>query len=155
MDREKTLSRHETVEKKHGRLEQRILEATTILQGYLDKWPRVRQVFRILRHRDASEEIAYGITSLPPEQADAQRLLRISREHWAIENSLHYIRDVTFLEDRCRTRNRNKAQILAAFRNMAITLIKQTHFKCVPEGIEYYAHYRDSAIAIIMKNRTE
>ena len=149
------LTRHETIEKRHGRVEYRSLEATSLLCGYLDKWPHVSQVFRIVRRRDASEETAYGITSLPAESAPAERLLEISRRHWSIENSLHYVRDVTFLEDRCRTRSRNKAQTLAAFRNLAITVIRQNGFECVPEGLEYYADDRNRAIDAVMKPRTE
>lgn len=126
-----------------------------MLCGYLDKWPRVQQVFRIVRRRDASEETAYGITSLSAGSASAEHLLAISRRHWSIENSLHYVRDMTFLEDRCRTRSRNKAQTLTAFRNLAITLIRQRNFECVPEGLEYYAENRDSAIKAVMKPRTE
>ena len=147
--------RHETVDKKHGRLEYRRLEATSILCGYLDKWPHVAQVFRIVRRRDASEETAYGITSLSAESAPADRLLEIARRHWSIENSLHHVRDVTFLEDRCRTRARNKAQTLAAFRNLAITVIRQAGLKCVPEGLEYYADDRSRAINAVMRQRTE
>lgn len=143
------------MEKKHGRLEYRRLEATPILCGYLDKWPHVKQVFRLVRRRGASEETAYGITSLSAESASAERLLDISRQHWSIENSLHHVRDVTFLEDRCRTRSRNKAQTLAAFRNLAITLIRQRNFECVPEGLEYYAENKDRAIDAVMRQRTE
>jgi predicted transposase YbfD/YdcC len=115
----------------------------------------VAQVFRIVRRRDASEETAYGITSLSVGVASAERLLEISRRHWSIENSLHYVRDVTFLEDRCRTRSRNKAQILAAFRNYAITLIRQNKFKCVHEGFEYFADDRTRAINAVMMKKTE
>lgn len=149
------MTRHETVEKNHGRLEHRSLEATSILCGYLDKWPRVAQVFRIVRRRDASEETVYGITSLCAESAPAERLLEITRRHWSIENSLHHVRDVTFLEDRCRTRSRSKAQTLAAFRNLAITLIRKEGFECVPEGLEYFADDRARAIDAVMKRRTE
>lgn len=126
-----------------------------MLCGYLDKWPHVAQVFRITRWRDTSNETAYGITSLPAGSASAEKLLEIARKHWSIENSLHHVRDVTFLEDRCRTRSRNKAQSLAAFRNLAITLIRQAGFECVPEGLEYYAENRERAIEAVMKQRTE
>ena len=147
------MSRHETTDKRHGRLERRVLESTGLLNGYLDKWPQVRQVFRLRRWRGASEETAYGITSIPWAPGSAVRLLAVSRHHWGIENSLHYIRDVTYQEDRCRTRNRNKAQTLAAFRNLSIMQIRR-RFACVPEGIEYYGEYRNAVIAVI-RPRTE
>jgi len=68
-------------------------------------------------------EVAYGITSLQPEQANAARLLRLVREHWRIENCLHYVRDVTLGEDACRVRKGSAPQVLAALRNAAIHLL--------------------------------
>ncbi len=64
LEREKSLSRHETVEKKHGRLEYRSLEATPILCGYLDKWPHVKQVFRLVRRRGTNEEMVAAQTPI-------------------------------------------------------------------------------------------
>ena len=43
--------------------------------------------------------MCYGVTSLPPAVADAARLLTLKREHWQIENGLHYVKDVTLGED--------------------------------------------------------
>jgi hypothetical protein len=68
--------------------------------------------------RKASTEIVYLITSLPPEAASPQRLLRLARDHWGIENRLHYVRDIAFAEDRCRVRA--GARPLASLRNFAI-----------------------------------
>jgi predicted transposase YbfD/YdcC len=67
--------------------------------------------------------VVYIITTLSREQASPERLLELVRGHWSIENSSHYVRDVTFLEDRSRLRTGNAPQILAALRNLAITLI--------------------------------
>ena len=49
-------------------------------------------------------EVVHGITSLTPEEANAQRLLELTRGHWGIENRLHDVRDVTLGEDGCRVR---------------------------------------------------
>ena len=77
------------------------------ISGMLN-YPQVKQVFRIIRHRHTlttgvdSSEVAYGITSLSPEQAHAQRLLAFNRGHWTIENlnhRFHRFRDTTFAED--------------------------------------------------------
>jgi hypothetical protein len=67
-------------------------------------------------------EVAYGITSLTPAAADAARLLGLVREHWRIENCLHYVRDVTLGEDACRVRTGSAPQVLAALRNATIHL---------------------------------
>ena len=154
---EKSIRRCQTAGKSHKREEKRILEATSILNGYLKDWPRVEQVFRLRRWRAGVEEPAYGITSLPEKSASPESLLAISRRHWAIENSLHYVRDVTLREDFCRTRNRHKAQTLAAFRNTVIALTRRQGFSCIPEGLEYFAEHRTQAIHAIttIRKRTE
>lgn len=78
-----------------------------MLQDYLN-WPYAEQVFRLerefVRLADGKEmkEVSYGVTSLSREEADADRLLQLSRGHWGIENKLHYRRDDTLHEDRCR-----------------------------------------------------
>jgi predicted transposase YbfD/YdcC len=118
-----------TVDKGHGRVEIRELTSTTALIGYLEGWADVCQVFVIKRIRvvkgERTEEEAYGITSLSRAEADAGRLLALVRGHWAIENSLHWVRDVTMGEDGCRVRRGNAPRVLAAFRNMAVHLLTE------------------------------
>ncbi len=98
----------QTIDKAHGRIETRTLEATSSLTAYLGRlWPDVAQVCRITRRRKIrgveTVETVYAITSLTAERADAARLLDLSRSHWGIENRLHHVRDVTCGEDHCRT----------------------------------------------------
>ena len=69
----------------------------------------------------------YAITSLTPEQADAKTLQRIWRGHWGIENSLHYIRDVTLGEDACRVSSGHAPQALAAIRNVIVRLLTRAN----------------------------
>jgi hypothetical protein len=68
-------------------------------------------------------EVVHGISSLSPERADAQRLLRLTRGHWAIENQLHYKRDVTMGEDASRIRKGVAPQVMAALRNSLIHVL--------------------------------
>jgi predicted transposase YbfD/YdcC len=70
-----------------------------------------------------TREVEYYLTSLGSTQATAFDLLSWIRSHWAIENQLHHVRDVTFDEDHCRVRKGNSAQVLAALRNAAIHLL--------------------------------
>jgi hypothetical protein len=72
-----------------------------------------------------SVEVAHGITSLKPEQANAQRLLGLTRGHWGIENKSHYVRDVTLGEDACRVRKGAAPQVLAAVRNVCVYLLSK------------------------------
>lgn len=121
IQREREQQRQEVVEydKGHGRIEQRTLTCSCWLGGYLD-WPGVQQVFRLerIRRQGAKEsvEVVYGLTSRPQKIGSAQYLLKKVRAHWAIENRLHYVRDETFGEDRCRVRQ-GGAEILSGLRN--------------------------------------
>jgi hypothetical protein len=113
--------------KGHGRLETRTLATTTCLNDYLD-WPQLGQVFRLTRERRvngvATVEVTYGITSLGRPRAGAGRLLDLTRAHWGIENGLHYTRDETLGEDRCRVRRGRAPQVLASLRNVAVHLLR-------------------------------
>lgn len=73
-----------------------------------------------------SQETRYAITSLPEDQAGPKRLLRLVRGHWAIENKLHYVRDVTLAEDASQVRTGHAPQVMAACRNFAIGLLHAT-----------------------------
>ena len=81
-------------------------------------------------------EVVYGITSLSMRRANAATLLTILRDHWRIENSLHYVRDVTLGEDACRVRKGTAPQVLAAVRNVVIHLLADVDAKSRPEAIE-------------------
>lgn len=113
----------------HGRIETRRIWCSAKLNEYLD-FPRVRQVFLIERevfHKKSQKltvETALGITSRPPEQANAQRLLAINRGHWAIENSCHYIIDWNYDEDRSRISKGNGPENITRLRRFAVGIIK-------------------------------
>jgi predicted transposase YbfD/YdcC len=96
------------------------------------------QLLRIERKVDAvrrgqvikhTEEIAYQVTSLWPEEAGPQRLLELVRDHWKIENGQHYRRDRTQDEDRCTVAETNSARLLSLFRTLAIFLHEQQRGK--------------------------
>ena len=113
----------------HGRIETRNIWTTTALNGYLN-FPHVAQAFAIERltidkkTAKPTRDIAYGITSRPPPQADARRLLEINRGHWSIENSCHYILDWNYDEDRCRIRTGYGPENVTRLRRFAISVIK-------------------------------
>jgi len=91
-------------------------------------WPGVAQVGRIEREREikgqTSREVAYAVTSLTREQAGPEALLSLVRGHWAIENQLHWRRDVSLREDACRVRSGCAPQALAALRNTVLRLAR-------------------------------
>ena len=113
----------------HGRIETRKIRNTTELNTNLN-FPYVGQAFVVERESidkktgKHSREIAYGITSRTPEQADPRRVLATNREHWSIENSCHYIIDWNYDEDRSRIRTGNGPENISRLRRFAISIIK-------------------------------
>ena len=134
----------ETCEKGHGRLEIRRIWTSTALNPYLN-FPYAGQVFRIERERTelktdkTRRETAYGITALTPQQANPERLLHLNRHHWSIENRSHYVRDVTFDEDRSQVRTRNGPRVMATLRNFAISLLRLLGVTSIPSQLRAYA----------------
>ena len=122
----------------HGRIEIRKIWTTTELNSYLN-FPHVAQSFVIERQfiekksGESSREIIYGITSRPPHEADAQRLLAINRGHWSIENSCHHILDWTYDEDRSRIRTGYGPENMTRLRRFAIGLIKSKAVRSVAQ----------------------
>jgi hypothetical protein len=77
-----------------------------------------------LRTGEVERERVYGVTSLDVGRADAGRLLQLVRHHWHIENRSHWVRDVTFDEDRSQVRVGSIPQVMAAIRNTVIGLLR-------------------------------
>ena len=115
-------------DKGHGRRERRELRTTPSLTVN-QKWKGLKQGFRLTRERtiggQKTVEVIHGITSLSMDRANAAALLKYVRDHWRIENQLHYVRDVTLREDACRVRSGSAPQILAALRNSVVHLLAQ------------------------------
>jgi len=141
-----------SVDKGHGRLEERTLRTTSILT-LQEKWPGLHQGFELTRKRTikgvTTVEVVYGMTSLKPEEADAQRLLRLSRCHWGIENKLHYVRDTTLGEDGCRVRKDSAPQVLAAVRNAVIHLLAGVEAPSRAAAIRRLNHHPEEALALL------
>ena len=117
------------------------------------KWKGLKQGFKITRERTVkgktTVEVVYGITSLSMKQANAATLLTILRDHWQIENGLHYVRDVTLGEDACRVRSGTAPQVLAALRNTVVHLLTEVDAKNRPEAIEILQVHSDQARMLI------
>ena len=116
-------------------------------------WPGLQQVCQITRERwekgKHTVEVAYRITSLGPEKADAKRLLALDRGHWGIENGLHHVRDVTLGEDACRVRTRNAPQVLAATRNLALGLLRLLGFPSIATATRRIMMYPGEGLRLL------
>lgn len=126
---------------------------TTEILTLHQKWRGLAQGFELVRERTekgkTSVEVVYGITSLKPEQADARRLLALVRDHWRIENCLHYVRDVTLGEDACRVRKGNAPQVLAALRNVAVHLLAAVTAESRAAATEHLAAHSQEALELL------
>jgi predicted transposase YbfD/YdcC len=122
------LKRHTTVEKSHGRQERReyYFIKPPSDDPVLARWPGIRSIGMVYRQSKSGdkvhEETIFAISSHAPQ---VKMLSRHIRGHWAIENSQHWILDVTFAEDASRIRQGSSPEISAAFRRMALNILQR------------------------------
>jgi predicted transposase YbfD/YdcC len=143
-----------TVDLGPGRIEQRNLTTSEALVGDSD-WPGLAQVFELGRHvmfpKTGKErvEVVYGVTSLRPERATPERLLALVRGQWQIENQSHWVRDVTFDEDRSQVRCGNIPQVMAALRNTTVGLLRWAGHTNIAAACRRLAAQPVQALALI------
>ena len=144
----------ETKDAAHGRIETRKLSTSTALSDH-NLWPGLEQVLKIERtvieknSGEQRQEVVYGVTSLRRERASAEQLLEMSRRHWYIENKSHWVRDVTFDEDRSQVRCGSIPQIMAALRNTAIGLMRRAGETNIAAACRRFAAQPWAALALI------
>ena len=145
---------YQEMDKGHGRIETRTIRTSTALEGYIEL-PQCKQVFKIertttdLNGEKCRREIAYGATSLSPQKADSPKLLELSRGHWCIENRLHWVRDVTFDEDRSQVRTGSGPRVMASLRNLAISLFRLSNISNIAAGIRHFSWNASLALEMI------
>ena len=121
---------HVGFDRGHGRAEQRTTRVAPVTTSDGIDFPHATQVFRVRRDvggldgQRTRKEIAYCLTSLTADQADAAQLANYIRKHWHIENRLHWVRDVTYDEDRSQARTGSGPHVMASLRNLAISALR-------------------------------
>ena len=151
---------HETVDKGHGRIERRRCAVADLSgpewDGYAHLYGR-RQALCIQREREIiktgqrSTEVTWSLTSLGAERAGPEELLALVRNHWHIENRLHYVRDFTYDEDRCRCHVRHLPRNLACLTNVAIAIVRSNgRFRYLPEAKRHYAARAQEALDAVL-----
>jgi predicted transposase YbfD/YdcC len=122
------VKRHKTVEKGHGRLERREYYVCPLPESLRRKhrWHGLRTIGMVYRERTIGEklqtETSYFISSLP---ARVRTIAKHVRNHWGIENRLHWTLDVTFSEDRSRIRKGDGPEIASTLRRLALSILQQ------------------------------
>jgi len=143
-----------TSEKGHGRLETRTLISGSAHIEDVD-WPGVAQVMRRecerieLKTGKVTREVSYALTSLGPCRADAAVLEALWRGHWTIENGVHYVRDVSFGEDRGHAAAGSTARALASVRNALLYLVRRAGWRLVPHALAHYGASVRRALTLV------
>jgi predicted transposase YbfD/YdcC len=144
---------HATRDKQHGRREERHYYHTPIpeeLAWIAREWP-ARSLGQVISYvqRDGKDtaEVRYYLSSLEP---DAERFAKAVRGHWGIENSLHWVLDVTFDEDQSRIRKDHGPENFALLRRIAVNVVRQDTSKGSIRKKRKRAAWNDDALLSIL-----
>lgn len=143
-----------TINKGHGRIEKRKIQVAPVKEGQTG-FPYAAQFIKLSRSKtnldggNLKKETAYFLTSLSLEKADSKSLLESIRGHWSIENSLHWVRDVTFDEDRSQIRTGAAPRVFATMRNLVISLLRLNGVKNIASGLRNLAWNTERTLDLI------
>ena len=130
--------------KGHGRLVTRTVKAVAV-PAWVD-WPGAAQVLQVRRTRIMGGrkhiEVVYAVSSVPMQKAPPRVVASWIQGHWGIENALHWVRDVTFDEDRHQLRIGSGPRVMATLRNTGISLLRLAGWASITAGLRHHA--RDS-----------
>jgi predicted transposase YbfD/YdcC len=130
--RDTTISRHETIDGDHGRIETRAVTVIHDIEWLQEQhaWPGMKSVVIVESTREISgkteRETRFYITSLV---LLANQLASLVRDHWAVENSLHWVLDMVFRDDECRLRTDHAPANFTTLKHMALNLIRRAKTK--------------------------
>jgi len=104
------------------------------------------------RHRGdrLHTEVVYAVTSLSSTDAHPNQIAAWLRGHWGIENKLHYVRDVTFDEDRSQNRTAGGSQVMATLRNLAISLLRLNEEPNIASARRHHARNPQRPIKLLL-----
>ncbi len=147
------LTHSEDSQPAHGRIETHTLKVLTTVRGI--GFPHARQVIQITRDRVAvatgerSREVVYAICSVAFEHAHPRVIATWLREHWSIENAVHWVRDITFDEDRSTVRTGTAPQVMASLRNTALNLHRLAGSDNIAEACRVTAFSADRGLNLL------
>lgn len=147
------VTRHQDVEGDHGRIETR---TTTVIHdvGWVQQrhaWPGLKSLVRVESTRELGERIEretrYYLSSLTLQ---ADKLGPIVRDHWAVENSLHWVLDMVFRDDECRVRTANAPANFTTLKHMALNLLRRPSDKLSIRARRKAAAWDDDFLASLI-----
>lgn len=143
-----------TTDLQGGRIETRTLQSSEALAGW-EGWAGLAQVLRLTRTvtekktGQTRQELVHARCSLSRQRATTAQLLAFWRGQWTIENRLHWVRDVTFGEDRSQVRTQRLPQVMAALRNTALGLLRLRGEENIAAACRRYAARPSLAFAAV------
>jgi predicted transposase YbfD/YdcC len=143
----------DTRERGHGRDERRVMKVTAVAAGLA--FPHAAQAIQIVRRRRVrkkkwSRETVYAVTSLTAVQASPAELAAIIRGHWAIEDRLHWVRDMDYDEDRSQVRTASGPRVMATMRNLALTILRLAGHASIAAALRHHARRPERPLRTIM-----
>lgn len=143
---------HSTLTTGHGRRARRtikVVQAPAWVQ-----FPGARQIAQIrrtvTRAGKRTVEVVYVITSADHQAAPPATLAAWVKGHWGIENQLHWVRDVTYDEDRSQVRTGHAPCVMATIRNTAISLLRMTGWTCIAAGLRHHARHPEQTLTCLL-----
>jgi predicted transposase YbfD/YdcC len=143
-----------TDDRGHGRREIRTLKILSVAAGI--EFPDAAQAIQIRRRRRLLDEprrftteTVYAITDLQPHQAKPWQLADWIRGHWGIENKTHWVRDVTYDEDRSQIRTGTGPQVMATLRNAAIGALRLAGVTNIAAATRHHARNANRPLALL------
>lgn len=147
----------ETWDKAHERLEHRRITCRPELNEWFGKrWAGVAQVFclerttTLLKTGEVRRQTVSGLSNLSLSKAPPTRMLALNRGQWAIENRLHWRRDVTLGEDACQTRTGAAPSILARLNSAVLSLMDRLGIRNVPRQARFFDAHIDQAVQALL-----
>ncbi len=148
----KDVPSHTATTRGHGRTATRTIKVVTA-----STWvefagaAQIAQLRRtVTRNGKKTVEVVYLITSADHHAAPPTTLAAWVRGHWGIENKLHYIRDVTFDEDRSQVRAGNAPQVMATLRSTAISLLLLSGVENIAQGLRHHARDPEAVLKLLL-----
>jgi predicted transposase YbfD/YdcC len=139
-------------ERGHGRLTTRTIKAAEVPAWV--SFPGAAQVARlqrtVTRKGKRTVEVVYLMTSADVRTAPPQVLAAWVQSHWEIENRLHWVRDVTFDEDRSQVRTGQAPRVMAGLRNLAITLLRRDGHTNIAAALRHHARDTNRPIGLLL-----